>query len=242
MKQKSIIINGVNVKVQYGRVSDYKPTSLELISKVGLNARILDVGGGDRILKLANFVNIDVKGVKGITAVVGDAQLLPFRDNVFDIILCEGVIEHIRMPWLAADEFHRVLKPSGFVYIDAAFLQPFHSSPNHYFNVTKEGLEVLFQKSTKIDSGVQRYQMPSYALYDMLIGYVQCFLPKWFRKQTQGLEIHATGTFLPRRNILTLTSALMLKLLAKFLRFFDRFISPSRAEKISAGVFFLGTK
>ena len=38
---------------------------------------------------------------------------IPFKDNYFDLIICNHVLEHIENDSLAMKELHRVLRPSG---------------------------------------------------------------------------------------------------------------------------------
>lgn len=156
-RKEIIRVCEAEIEAYYGRAHRYKPTSLELMSRVGFDAWILDVGGGDRIISLPNFVNFDRFRYSGFVTVVGDAHHLPFRDEEFDLVLCEAVVEHLRKPWVAVEEFHRVLKPNGYIYADVAFMQPVHSYPSHYFNMTREGVRILF-KFDEVDSGVQEYQ------------------------------------------------------------------------------------
>jgi ubiquinone/menaquinone biosynthesis C-methylase UbiE len=46
--------------------------------------------------------------------VKADICNLPFKDNEFDIILCNHVLEHIPDDTKAMQELYRVLKPGGF--------------------------------------------------------------------------------------------------------------------------------
>lgn len=46
----------------------------------------------------------------------GDARRLPFRDDTFDIVSSEALLEHVQEPDRAIAEFHRVVKPGGVVY------------------------------------------------------------------------------------------------------------------------------
>lgn len=45
----------------------------------------------------------------------GDAEVLPFGDNVFDAIVCECAFCTFPSKQIAAQEFYRVLKPGGFL-------------------------------------------------------------------------------------------------------------------------------
>jgi ubiquinone/menaquinone biosynthesis C-methylase UbiE len=84
--------------------------------------------------------------------IFGDAHALPFCDDSFDFIICQGVLEHLSNPFNAADEMYRVLKRSGKIYLDTAFIQPYHGVPWHYFNFTLSGLREVMKSFTEISS------------------------------------------------------------------------------------------
>lgn len=44
---------------------------------------------------------------------VADAGNIPFRDNLFDCVLCSEVIEHLSTPQKMLGEFSRILRPKG---------------------------------------------------------------------------------------------------------------------------------
>lgn len=90
--------------------------------------RILDVGAGTgrlalRLEKLgARVTALDVsekmlaelkKKYKKIVTVVGDAEILPFADRTFDIVLAAFLIVHLKDPARFFDEAYRVLKDGG---------------------------------------------------------------------------------------------------------------------------------
>ncbi|MEN8907665.1 MAG: class I SAM-dependent methyltransferase [Clostridiales bacterium] len=45
--------------------------------------------------------------------IVGTVEKMPFEDNIFDIVLLEWVLEHLKYPKVAFNEIYRVLKPGG---------------------------------------------------------------------------------------------------------------------------------
>src|SRR6185369_14369966 len=49
----------------------------------------------------------------------GIAETLPFRDGVFDRVLCHSAIDHVAAPSIAAREMSRVLAPDGRLVISA---------------------------------------------------------------------------------------------------------------------------
>lgn len=54
-----------------------------------------------------------------IMLVRGIAETLPFRDGVFDRVLCHSAIDHVAAPEVAAREMSRVLAPGGRLVISA---------------------------------------------------------------------------------------------------------------------------
>ena len=92
-------------------------------------ARVLDVGCGDSEMlekikkgkKCRFLVGIDIHKKlvkkKGIYALRGDAEFLPFRDSSFGCLISTATIEHLPEPEKAISEFKRVLKPEGVLII-----------------------------------------------------------------------------------------------------------------------------
>jgi SAM-dependent methyltransferase len=106
---------------------------------------ILDCGAGKRPEYVANVVNFEICDYE-TTDVRGVGERLPFRDGVFDAVLSLQVLEHVRDPFACANEIVRVLKPGGRLYCVVPFLQPVHGFPNHYFNMSSQGLARLFEQ------------------------------------------------------------------------------------------------
>jgi SAM-dependent methyltransferase len=97
-----------------------------IFNKLGNNLTVLDVGGGDGILgehlwKKGNTVSsVDLPSVAGrvhkcrsLLAAAGDAELLPFVSDTFDVVLASEIVEHLWNPNSFFDEAYRVLKDDG---------------------------------------------------------------------------------------------------------------------------------
>jgi SAM-dependent methyltransferase len=111
---------------------------------------VLDCGAGRRDTYYENVVNFEIVDYDS-TDVMGLAEQLPFRDCSFDAVLSCAVLEHVKDPFRCAAEISRVLKPGGTLYCQAPFLQPFHGYPNHYYNMTSQGLLNLFADSIEVE-------------------------------------------------------------------------------------------
>jgi hypothetical protein len=147
--------NDYDVRVQ--EIIDHRP-----------EAWILDAGAGLRRTYYLNVVNYEVVAYP-TTDVLGIVERMPFRDDAFDVVLSNAVLEHVRDPFEAAREMIRVLKPGGTLYCAVPFLQPYHGYPHHYFNMTEQGLRSLFDDRLEVlEHGVPHYFHPAWTVAWML--------------------------------------------------------------------------
>jgi SAM-dependent methyltransferase len=92
------------------------------------NERLLDVGcGSGAFTEHVSAMDLRTVGVdlsfqlirsavgkiSSSNFMVGDAEILPFGDNQFDIIIFSGILHHLPTLKFAFDEAHRILKPGG---------------------------------------------------------------------------------------------------------------------------------
>jgi len=124
----------------------------DLLAACGPDALVLDCGSGDRCHDDPRVVNFEYSMFQS-PDVFGDGHALPFKDESFDLILSQAVMEHVYDPELATSELFRCLKPGGVVYCESAFMQPLHAVPYHFFNTTGWGLERLFRRFEIVDAG-----------------------------------------------------------------------------------------
>jgi SAM-dependent methyltransferase len=82
------------------------------------NLTVLDVGARYQPYrplldgKLRKYVGLDVERTE-LVDVLASGELLPFRDETFDLVIATCVFEYFSDPREAAKEIHRVLKPGG---------------------------------------------------------------------------------------------------------------------------------
>ena len=133
------------------------------IESLPADAVILEIGAGNMEASRPNLIRMDVTLTPHVD-VVGDAHALPFLADTLDFVFSLAVVEHLRQPWIAAEEMLRVLRPGGYVYAECSFVFPFHGHPHHYFNASHIGMRELFRRFTPVRAGVGPHQMPSFAL------------------------------------------------------------------------------
>lgn len=153
------------------RLLDQSPThaygelAQSLITGVPKGGVFLDFGCGIKAASNLhpNAVLLDAVHFPGVDIVCTSATL-PFRDDIFDLVVSQAVYEHLADPGQVTRELHRVLKPGGHILIDTAFMQPLHGDPDHYNNMTLSALKRLMDGFTIEQEGIQPHQMPSFGL------------------------------------------------------------------------------
>jgi SAM-dependent methyltransferase len=133
------------------------------------NKRILDVGGarGEFCKVIYNerkgeVINLDRDSSQYVwqKTIIGCAEDIPSKDNAFDLVICRGVLEHIRQEkqQQSINELFRVTKIGGICYImippwynphAGHELKPFHVLP---FYVAKYLRALIFRERINAES------------------------------------------------------------------------------------------
>lgn len=195
---------------------------LLVMQSLPASAIVLNLGAGNQALDLANVIRMDVT-LTPYSDVVGDAHALPFKPAVFDLIFSQAVVEHLRNPFLAAQEMFDALRNGGYVYGDCNFVFAYHGYPHHYFNASEQGLEEAFKPFEKLKTGVAPFQMPSFALLMVLSTYLNKMSPS----DDPGVNAYR---------------ALLQKVLDQPLQKYDALFTEAAALYVAAGVYFFGRK
>ncbi|WP_158554759.1 class I SAM-dependent methyltransferase [Methylovirgula sp. 4M-Z18] len=123
----------------------YEELALDLIRRItDAGGWVLDCGAGSRPSRMPRVVNLEIERYFS-TDVLALGENLPFQDGVFDGVVSLATLEHVRDPFTCARELVRVVKPGGEVVCSVPFLQPVHGYPDHYYNMTRNGLINLFE-------------------------------------------------------------------------------------------------
>jgi len=112
---------------------------------------LLDLGcGGQPYRNVFNhverYIALDLPP-NGEVNMYGDGMALPFRDAVFDTVLCNEVLEHVPEPARLMAEATRVLKQGGVLLLTTIQTWGLHMEPHDFYRYTKYGLRYLAEKS-----------------------------------------------------------------------------------------------
>ncbi len=113
-------------------------------------------GSGTKSLWENNQIEItslDVVGTENVDY-IADAHYLPFKNETFDGVWIQAVLEHVVSPETVVNEIFRVLKNDGLVYSEIPFMQQIHMGKNDFTRYTASGHRFLFKSFEKINVGI----------------------------------------------------------------------------------------
>ena len=149
------------------------------------------------------------------TTVICDAHEIPFKEESFDLIIAQAVLEHVLDPFLCVREMHRVLKDKGLMYAETPFMQQVHGGKYDFLRFTHLGHRRMFRQFNEINSGVVagagsalvwslKYFLTSFAnskKVDRILSYGGTFLFFWIKyfdvilNRTKGTIDAASGFY-----------------------------------------------
>lgn len=133
---------------------------LKLVNSLSETPRILVIGGGEEGAgtaelwnsKTCEIVSFDIYATN-TTDVVCDAHYMPFKENSFDGIWVQAVLEHVVEPSKVVSEIYRVLDNNGIVYAETPFMQQVHEGAYDFTRYTVLGHRYLFKDFEMIKIG-----------------------------------------------------------------------------------------
>ena len=116
-----------------------------LLANIGDGQQALNIGSGESDLH-SSVINLDVDP-SDHTDCVGDALVLPFEGDTFQLVLSQETMEHVSDPFRAVREMGRVLKVDGVLYLQVPFVLGYHPDPEDYWRFTHSGVRRLIEQA-----------------------------------------------------------------------------------------------
>lgn len=149
-------------------------TDALLISRYAHEVVAIDVSSN--ALKVATKLSHINSSSEKTSFIVGDAQYLPLRDGLFDVVFCKDLLHHVSNSLSTLLEMERVAKKGGkVVAIEANACNPqmiligliYYSVDKGVFKNTKTRLTAMFRKAGLSDAGVEETEyFPRHALFE----------------------------------------------------------------------------
>jgi len=129
--------------------------TLEFVQEISKNikfgSKVLDAGAGPcpykKFFTHCNYEATDFIDKHNILDFVCSLDNIPKEDNTYDAILCTDVLEHVEYPQKVINEFYRVLKKGGKLYMTIPHEWKIHQAPYNFYYFTKYGIKSLVQNA-----------------------------------------------------------------------------------------------
>jgi len=115
--------------------------------KEPIKGKILGISGIENFHFLINMENSELTEVEYPEV---DMQNLPYKDNSFDFVISDQVIEHLEDPKKAIVESYRVLKKDGIAIHTTCFINYIHLCPKDFWRFSIEALKYTCKDFSEI--------------------------------------------------------------------------------------------
>lgn len=106
-----------------------KYCSQNIETKTILDIGSMNVNGSLKpIFEKGNYTGLDQQMGPNVD-IIASSHNIPLQNNCIDIITCSSCFEHDDMFWVTFLELCRIVKPNGFIYINAPSNGPYHAYP-----------------------------------------------------------------------------------------------------------------
>lgn len=123
----------------------------KIAGKIKKGSKILDAGAGPcpykDFFKHCDYEATDFMDKYKILNFVCQLDNIPKKENTYDFILCTEVLEHVEYPQKVVNEFYRVLKKNGRLFLTVPQGWMIHQEPYNFYYFTKYGLISLLKNA-----------------------------------------------------------------------------------------------
>ena len=130
----------------------------EPVLQIGSKSSIIDNHGGKwrKIFSDKKFVGIDIEdgeNVDFLHDISDNVSRLRKKTGIkqFSTIICSHILEHVKNPFVAADNLQKLLRPGGKIFVTVPWVQGFHGFPDDYWRMSFPAIRLLFEKLEIID-------------------------------------------------------------------------------------------
>lgn len=161
---------------------------------------VVDIGGRDVNGSLRpffekrgmKFICVDMEPDPSVDIVVPPAQKLPFDDGSIDLIVSTSCFEHDPCFWMTFKEMTRIIKPDGFIYVNAPTAGPYHCYPGDNWRFYSDAGQALAYWSGIQMSNETIYPVKVVETFNILGCHFRDFVCVWKRVNIEDKEKNIT--------------------------------------------------
>ncbi|MGP8128512.1 MAG: class I SAM-dependent methyltransferase [Candidatus Bathyarchaeia archaeon] len=159
------------------------------------NKRILEVGSRDvngsirpyilTISQPESYTGVDIQAGKCVDVILDAESLVDhFGENVFDVVICCEMVEHVKNWQLIFGNLKRVLKTSGLMILTTVMPGfPFHQFPFDYWRYGRNDMSNIFSDFEVLTIGTDS------EIHGI---YVKALKPEnWQPNNLEGIQLHS---------------------------------------------------
>jgi SAM-dependent methyltransferase len=160
------------------------------------NGLVVDIGGRNVNGSLRSFfetkgmkfVCVDMEADSSVDIVVPPGERLPFDDCSVDLIVSTSCFEHDPCFWLTFKEMTRIVKTSGYIYINAPTSGPYHTYPGDNWRFYSDAGQALSYWSGKQIANETIYPVKVIETFNVLGSVFNDFVCVWQRVNIEHIE------------------------------------------------------
>lgn len=164
------------------------------------NGTVIDLGGLSINGSLRNcfenlgmkFISVDIEEHESVDIVIPPGEKLPFDDMSIDLVISTSTFEHDPCFWLTFKELTRIIKPTGFIYINCPSSGMVHRFPGDNWRFYPDAGQALAFWSGKQISNENIYPVKLIESFNILGSQWNDFVCVWKRVDIIDKEINIT--------------------------------------------------
>lgn len=138
------------------------------------------------------FICVDMQEDESVDIVTPPGERLPFEDESIDLIVSTSCFEHDPCFWLTFKEMTRIVKPSGYIYVNAPTTGPYHTYPGDNWRFYSDAGQALAYWSGKQMSNEKIYPVKVVETFNVLGDCWNDFVCVWQRVDIENVETEIT--------------------------------------------------